>query len=75
MELTSTQYRAVKKAKILLEQLEGRMSPNEHCLFNEVCCDWSEIDFAAINYEHGDGVLTSSSGLIQPGEDVKIVGV
>lgn len=73
MELTSTQYRAVKKAKILLLQLAARMGPDERCLFSEVCSDWEDIDFDAINYEHNEGIATSDSGTLQPGEDVRLV--
>lgn len=73
MELTDTQFRAVKKAKILLIQLENRMDPQDRGLYNEICSDWSEINFDAINYEHYKGVLTSKTGLIQPGEDIHLV--
>lgn len=43
MELTTTQFRTLTKAKKLLLALQGRMTSDEKCLLNEVCSDWADV--------------------------------
>lgn len=43
MELTSTQFRAITKAKNLLAELAPAMGQNQKAIWNEICSDWADL--------------------------------